>query len=51
MRLSGATNMYSRHKRGSGNIYDNNLKRSQTMSTGSSTERSAFSPNGIEAQP
>lgn len=51
MRLSGTTNMYSRQKRGSGNIYDNNLKRSQTMSTGSSTERSAFSPNGIEAQP
>lgn len=51
MRLSGTTNMYSKQKRGSGNIYDNNLKRSQTMSTGSSTERSAFSPNGIEAQP
>lgn len=51
MRLSGATNMYSRQKRGSGNIYDNNLKRSQTMSAGNSTEHSAFSPNGIEAQP
>lgn len=51
MRLSGATNMYSKQKRGSGNIYDNNLKRSQTMSAGSSMERSAFSPNGIEAQP
>ncbi len=51
MRLSGVTNMYSKQKRGSGNIYDNNLKRSQTMSAGSSMERSAFSPNGIEAQP
>lgn len=51
MNLSGTTNMYSRQKRGSGNIYDNNLKRSQTINTGSSTERSAFSPNGIEAQP
>lgn len=51
MRLSGATNMYSRQKRGSGNIYDNNLKRSQFVNSNDNRGYSVFSPNGIEAQP